>query len=106
VNVALRPRLVFADDHRMVAEGIVRLLEPDYDIVAVVEDGGTLLEAVRRELPDLVLSDINMPRGNGLEVLKALRAHGDTLPFVILTMHADPSLANMAMNAGANGYVL
>lgn len=101
-----RPRLVFADDHRMVAEGIVRLLEPDYDIVAVVEDGGALLEAIRRETPDLVLSDINMPRGNGLEVLKALHARGDTTPFVILTMHAEPSLADMAMKAGANGYVL
>jgi DNA-binding NarL/FixJ family response regulator len=106
MNAGARPRLVFADDHRMVAEGIVRLLEPAYDIVAVVEDGGALLEAIRREVPDLVLSDINMPRGNGLEVLKALRARGDATPFVILTMHAEPSLAGMAMKAGANGYVL
>lgn len=100
------PRLVFADDHRMVAEGIERLLEDTYDLVALVEDGGSLLEAIRRERPDMVLSDINMPGGNGIEVLKTLRAAGDKTPFVFLTMHAEPALAAMAMRAGANGYVL
>ncbi|SDG79643.1 response regulator transcription factor [Dyella sp. 333MFSha] len=100
------PRIVFADDHRMVAQGIERLLEDTYDLVALVEDGGTLMEAIAREAPDLVLSDVNMPRGNGLEVLKALRARGDNTPFVFLTMHAEPALAAMAMKAGANGYVL
>lgn len=100
------PRLVFADDHRMVAEGIERLLEDTYDLVALVEDGGSLLEAIRREWPDIVLSDINMPGGNGIEVLKTLRAGGDHTPFVFLTMHAEAALAAMAMRAGANGYVL
>ncbi|MET0617912.1 MAG: response regulator transcription factor [Luteibacter sp.] len=100
------PRIVFADDHRMVAEGIERLLEDTYNLVALVEDGGSLLEAIRRERPDMVLSDINMPGGNGIEVLKTLRAAGDHTPFVFLTMHAEPALATMAMRAGANGYVL
>jgi DNA-binding NarL/FixJ family response regulator len=90
----------------MVAEGIERLLEDTYDLVALVEDGGSLLEAIRRERPDIVLSDINMPGGNGIEVLKTLRAGGDTTPFVFLTMHAESALAAMAMRAGANGYVL
>jgi DNA-binding NarL/FixJ family response regulator len=84
------PRIVFADDHRMVAEGIERLLDDD----------------IERESPDLILSDINMPGGNGLEVLKTLRARGDSTPFVFLTMHAEPALAASAMRSGANGYVL
>lgn len=100
------PRLVFADDHRMVAEGIERLLRDSYELVALVEDGRALIDAVRRETPDLVLSDINMPGGSGLEVMKTLRAAGDTTPFVFLTMHAEPTLAAMAMRAGASGYVL
>lgn len=100
------PRIVFADDHLMVAEGIERLLEGAYDLVALVQDGPSLLKAVRAEHPDLVLSDVNMPGGNGLDVLKALRAEGNRTPFVFLTMHAEPALAATAMRAGANGYVL
>jgi DNA-binding NarL/FixJ family response regulator len=100
------PRIVFADDHRMVAEGIERLLEGAYDLVALVQDGPSLLKAIRSEAPDLVLSDVNMPGGNGLDVLKALRADGNRTPFVFLTMHAEPALAATAMRAGANGYVL
>jgi DNA-binding NarL/FixJ family response regulator len=100
------PRIVFADDHLMVAEGIERLLEGAYDLVALVQDGPSLLKAVRAEHPDLVLSDVNMPGGNGLDVLKALRADGNRTPFVFLTMHAEPALAATAMRAGANGYVL
>lgn len=100
------PRIVFADDHLMVAEGIERLLEGAYDLVALVQDGPSLLKAIRAEQPDLVLSDVNMPGGNGLDVLKTLRADGNRTPFVFLTMHAEPALAATAMRAGANGYVL
>jgi len=100
------PRIVFADDHLMVAEGIERLLEGAYDLVALVQDGPSLLAAIRAEAPDLVLSDVNMPGGNGLDVLKTLRAEGNRTPFVFLTMHAEPALAATAMRAGANGYIL
>jgi DNA-binding NarL/FixJ family response regulator len=100
------PRIVFADDHRMVAEGIERLLDDDFELVALTQDGRSLLDIVERESPDLILSDINMPGGNGLEVLKTLRGRGDDTPFVFLTMHAEPALAASAMRSGANGYVL
>jgi DNA-binding NarL/FixJ family response regulator len=106
VNCEALPRIVFADDHRMVAEGIERLLDDDFELVALVEDGRKLLDIIERESPDLILSDINMPGGNGLEVLKTLRARGDNTPFVFLTMHAEPALAASAMRSGANGYVL
>lgn len=100
------PRVVYADDHRMVAEGIERLLDGTAELVGITQDGPGLLALVRREKPDLVLSDVNMPGGNGLDVLKTLRAEGDRTPFVFLTMHAEPALAASAMRAGANGYVL
>jgi DNA-binding NarL/FixJ family response regulator len=100
------PRVVYADDHRMVAEGIERLLDGTAELVGITQDGPGLLALIRREKPDLVLSDVNMPGGNGLDVLKTLRAEGDRTPFVFLTMHAEPALAATAMRAGANGYVL
>jgi DNA-binding NarL/FixJ family response regulator len=106
VMCATRARVVFADDHRMVAEGITRLLDERFDLAALAQDGHALLAHVRSEAPDLVLSDINMPGCNGLDVLKILRAEGNTVPFVFLTMHAEPALAAAAMRSGANGYVL
>jgi DNA-binding NarL/FixJ family response regulator len=106
VTVAALPRLVIADDHRMVAEGIERLLDDDFDLLEISADGNALIDAVRRHRPDMVIADINMPGANGLDVLKQLRAEGFRTPFIFLTMHAEPALAAAAMRAGANGYVL
>jgi DNA-binding NarL/FixJ family response regulator len=106
VMEATLPRVVFADDHLMVAEGITRLLNGRYAFAAIAQDGHSLLAHVRLEAPDIVLSDINMPGCNGLDVLKILRAEGNGVPFIFVTMHAEPGLAVTAMRAGANGYVL
>jgi DNA-binding NarL/FixJ family response regulator len=100
------PRVVYADDHRMVAEGIERLLAGTCELIGISHDGPGLLELVHNERPDLILSDVNMPGGSGLDVLKTLRGEGNRTPFVFLTMHAEPALAATAMRAGANGYVL
>jgi DNA-binding NarL/FixJ family response regulator len=100
------PRLVIADDHCMVAEGIERILIDDYDLVEVASDGQALLDAVRRHEPDIVISDVSMPGLSGIDVLKQLRAEGSRVLFVFLTMHAEPALAAAGMRAGANGYVL
>jgi DNA-binding NarL/FixJ family response regulator len=99
-------RLIIADDHCMVAEGIERLLVDDFELLEVASDGEALLAAVRRENPDVVISDISMPGMSGLDVLKQLRSEGSRVPFIFLTMHAEPALAAAAMRAGANGYVL
>lgn len=105
-DVEVLPRVVLADDHRMVAEGIVRLLVADFDLIEISSEGNALLQSIRTNAPDMVVADINMPGCNGLDVLKALRAEGNRTPFVFLTMHAEPALAAAAMRAGANGYVL
>jgi DNA-binding NarL/FixJ family response regulator len=105
-HVLLRPRILLADDHRIVAEGIGRLLERDFEVVAVVEDGDALLDAARRANVDAIVSDITMPGRTGLAVLKQLRAEGSNVRFLFLTMHAEPALVAAAMRAGANGYVL
>jgi DNA-binding NarL/FixJ family response regulator len=101
-----RARVLLADDHRMVAEGLRRLLEPEFELVGIVEDGSALLEATRRLKPDLVVADISMPRLNGIEALKELRRNGCDVPLIFLTMHRDPVYARRALEAGAAGYVL
>ncbi len=101
-----RPRVLLADDHRLVAEGLRSLLTPDFDLVGVVEDGRALVEAVRALRPDVVVADIAMPRLNGIEALVQLRKDGDRVPVVFLTMHRDVAYARRALDAGASGFVL
>lgn len=100
------PRLVIADDHCLVAEGIEHLLYNEFELVEIVNDGPKLLDSVRRCKPDAVVSDISMPGMTGIEVLQQLRAEGIRTPFLFLTMHSEPALADAAMRAGASGYVL
>ena len=56
-----RPRVLLADDHRMVAEGVKRLLEEEFELVAVVEDGRQLVETAQRLRPDVIVADVTMP---------------------------------------------
>jgi DNA-binding NarL/FixJ family response regulator len=105
-RVGLKPRLVIADDHRMVAEGVQHILDEDFELLEIVADGDALIEAVQRLQPDLVVADINMPRCNGMDALKRLRQAGMETRFVFLTMHMEPALAVAALRAGARGYIL
>lgn len=101
-----RPRVLLADDHRLVAEGLKSLLAADFDLVGVVEDGRALVEVARRLKPDVVVADIAMPELNGIGALVELRQGGDHVPFVFLTMHRDVAYARRALDAGASGFVL
>src|SRR6185312_6275012 len=101
-----RPRVILADDHLIVAEGIARLLGEAFDVVETVEDGDALLEAAQSTAADVIVADVVMPRQSGLKVLKELRARGSDMPLVFLSMHSEPAVVSAAMRAGANGYVL
>jgi DNA-binding NarL/FixJ family response regulator len=106
VNAPRRPRVLIADDHLMVAEALKRLLEPEFEVVGVVEDGRALIEAAGALKPDVIVADITMPRLNGIDALLSLRRGGDRVPVVFLTMHRDVSFARRALEAGASGYLL
>lgn len=101
-----RPRVLIADDHRMVADGLQSVLADEFDIAAVVEDGKVLVEAAQRLQPDIIVADVSMPVLNGIEALEALKRAAITIPVVFLTMHMDVSYARRALEAGAAGYIL
>lgn len=102
----MRPRVILADDHVMVAEGLGRLVGEVADLVAQVQDGKQLVEAVQRLKPDIVVSDVAMPVMSGLEALRQLKAGGSKVRFIFLTVHTEPQLATQAIRAGACGYLL
>ncbi len=101
-----RARVLLADDHRMVAEGLKTLLSPEFDLVDVVEDGQALVEAARRLRPDVIVADIGMPRLNGFEALAQLRKDDPGVRVVFLTMHQEAAYARRALESGALGFVL
>ena len=102
-----RPRILLADDNADMRHYITDLLGPYYEVTAV-PDGETALEAVRDTAPDLVLSDIMMPRLDGLGLLKALRAGEATrrLPIILLSARAGEEASVGAMDAGADDYLV
>jgi DNA-binding NarL/FixJ family response regulator len=101
-----RVRVLLADDHAIVAEGLVSLLRDEFELVGTVRDGCALVEAVRELRPDIVVADISMPLLSGLEALRQLRADGVGVKVVFLTMYTDAHLAGEALRVGASGYVL
>ena len=102
----IRLRLVLADDHRLVLDGLESLLADRYDVVARVTDGHALFEAVTRHRPDLVLSDVAMPQEDGLAVSRRLLEADPQVRIVLITMNEDPYMATEALEVGVRGYVL
>jgi DNA-binding NarL/FixJ family response regulator len=101
-----RARVLLADDHRMVAEGLKSILVSEFDLAGVVEDGLAMVEAARTLRPDVIVADITMPRLNGIDALAKLRKDDIDIPVVFLTMHREVAYARRALEAGAAGYVL
>jgi DNA-binding NarL/FixJ family response regulator len=101
-----RLRVLLADDHQIVAEGLKSLLAAEFELVGVVEDGRVLVEAVRTLRPDVIVADITMPHLNGIDALLHLKKEDPGVRVVLLTMHRDITYARRALEAGASGYVL
>jgi len=99
-------KVLLADDHRIVAEGLKRLLESEFELVGIVEDGRALLAAAAELNPDVIVSDISMPELNGVEALEELKNVNPDVRLVFLTMHHNVVYARRALEAGAMGYVL
>ncbi len=106
MNSHVKPRLLMADDHTLVLEGIGKLLEKEFDLVGIVEDGHGLLRAAERLRPDVILLDISMPLLNGIEACRQLVSVIPESKVIFLTMHADVVYVEEAFRAGASGYLL
>lgn len=101
-----KARVLLADDHKIVAEGLRSLLEPEFELVGIVEDGRELIAKAEELQPDVIVADITMPSLNGIEAVAQLKKAGSTAKVVFLTMHHDVMYASRAFEAGALGFVL
>lgn len=101
-------RLVIADDHELVRSGIRLLLGtvPDFEVVAEAGDGVALAAEVDRHVPDVVITDLSMPEGGGLQAIEALRARHPSTRVIVLSMHDGVDAIRRALRAGADAYVL
>jgi DNA-binding NarL/FixJ family response regulator len=102
----IRPRVLIADDHNIVAEGLRSVLEKSCEVIGIVQDGRQLLVEAPKLKPDVIVLDIGMPLLNGLDAAEQLRPLLPGVKLVFLTMKDDPNLAAAALGLGAVGYVL
>ena len=102
----MRPRIVIADDHLLMAQALEHLLASDFEVVAIVGDGHALLDVAADLQPDVVVVDIGMPVLNGLEAGRQLKARHPEIRIIYLTQNRDPRLAADALHRSASGYVL
>ena len=100
------PRIIIADDHTLVAEACRKLLESDYEIVATVGDGRSLVRAAAELRPHLIIVDVSMPLLNGLDAGQQIKELIPSIKLVYLTMNHDADLAAEAFRRGASGYLL
>jgi len=104
----LKVRILIADDHPLVREGLCRILsaEPALEVVGEAEDGGGAIDFVRQNEVDIVLLDINMPGINGIEACKVIKQERPLVGVIALTVHDQEEYVFELIKAGISGYVL
>lgn len=101
-----RPTLILADDHAVVRDGLVRLLENDFQVLAAVGDGRALLDVAGRLRPEVIVFDIGMPLLNGIEAASQIRVVAPNAKIVFLTQFSGRDYVQAAFRLGASAYVL
>jgi DNA-binding NarL/FixJ family response regulator len=101
-----RLRVLVADDHQAMLDNMVRMLSHEFDVVASVRDGQSVLTEVERVEPDLLVLDIAMPMLSGIAAAGRLKATGSTAKVVFVTMHHDREFVQEASALGAVGFVV
>lgn len=102
----MRTKVLLADDHAIVSQGLEALLRQKFELVGSVRDGRSLVAAVEKLSPEVVVTDISMPGLNGVEAIRKIKKFRPSILVVVLTMHAEPNLVAEALKAGASGYLL
>jgi DNA-binding NarL/FixJ family response regulator len=101
-----RTRVLLADDDSNVRARITTMLQADFEVVGSVPDGHSLIEAAARLRPDVVVTDISMPKLDGIEAAETIRSILPDIKFVFLTMHDGRGYRRQAQRAGAVAYIL
>ncbi len=100
-------RLLLADDHKMLREGLRRsMIERGFDVIGEARDGAEAVELAASLRPDVILMDVSMPEIDGVEATRQIRERQSDVRIVMLTMHADQDVLADAIRAGANGYLV
>jgi DNA-binding NarL/FixJ family response regulator len=100
-------RIILIDDHALVREGVSRLLDAqdDLQVVGAFGEGDAAVRFAAQEEPDVAIVDIAMPRANGIDIARALRAASPDTQLLVLSMYSHPEYVHQALLAGALGYV-
>lgn len=101
-----KPRLLLADDHELLLDGLKKILEPEFDLIGAVGDGRAAVAAFEELQPDLLLLDIALPLLNGIEAARKVKAASPRARILFVTMQTDRVYVEEAFRAGASGYVL
>jgi len=101
-----RPRVLIADDHTLVADALERILTIDFEVVAKVHDGRSLIRAAQNCMPDAILVDIGMPLLNGLDAAERIKRFTPNAKIIYVTINRDPEVIAESLRRGADGYVL
>ena len=103
-----KKRIVIAEDHTIVREGLKSLIEslPDFEVVGEAEDGKQAIEYAENLAPDLILMDLSMPKTDGITAIKEIKRRCAGIKILALTVHKTEGYVRMALEAGADGYIL
>lgn len=102
----VRPRILLADDHPDLLKALRDVVGELGEVVGMVRDGEALVQAGQRLKPDIIFTDISMPKMNGLDATRALQAQVPESRVIILTSYQEPAYVTLAFQAGARGYIL
>ena len=101
-----RPRILLADDHRLLLEEIRKMLSPHFEIAGIAGDGRQLVAEAKRLLPDVIVVDVRLPLLNGIESTRQIHQIDPIVKLVVVTQHSDKAYVREAFRAGASAYVL
>jgi DNA-binding NarL/FixJ family response regulator len=101
-------RILIADDHGIVRQGLISLLEhqSDVEVIAEAEDGRAAVELAKELCPDVVIMDISMPELNGMEATRLILQENKNVKVIALSMHSEKHIVMEALEAGASAYIL